>query len=159
MPLQTLQKANDMAEVPDAMVKEWAANTDTAFKTFTAQLAEDDAQQADEDELSAAGDLLAEAQEAVAAGDADFVEDVASAIEVDESTDAAEGEHLDAVVIAVADIQLLAADGQISRVVQQAAAEAALQLQRLAVEDTDLVLRVIVAVHVETHAEEQAARR
>ena len=42
MLLQTLQKANDMAEVPDAMVKEWASDTDTAFKTFTAQLAEDE---------------------------------------------------------------------------------------------------------------------
>ena len=31
-----------MAEVPDAMVKEWASDTDTAFKTFTAQLAEDE---------------------------------------------------------------------------------------------------------------------
>ena len=42
MPLQTLQKANDMAEVPDAMVKEWASDTNTAFKTFTAQLGEDE---------------------------------------------------------------------------------------------------------------------
>ena len=31
-----------MAEVPDAMVQEWASDTNTAFKTFTAQLGEDE---------------------------------------------------------------------------------------------------------------------